>query len=354
MQIEETFKVSFRSADKPGALRGVVALSDSALAALGAPRAFSPKDRGVRHDVCGPVAPTWVEVPLVGGEGEISGVMYQSVQRSGPAGAFSVHRPEGEKMVGDAAQFAVHDINNLFAVIASGLRLLENQNDVDHRNAIVAKMREAIARGALLTRQLLDTERSRGDSIDGFVEGHRVAELTATLDQALRPDISVRNRIAPDLWDFNADAEELYFALLNLCRNSADAMPSGGTITVAARNVGTPHFPAAGFVEILVADEGDGMPEEVLSKALNPYFTTKGQGSGTGLGLAQVQRFVLSRGGEIQLESKQGVGTTVRLLFPRVRAADQPNGIVEGEIAYMPTRDGGIFHVVNEVRAVPA
>jgi len=88
-----------------------------------------------------------------------------------------------------------------------------------------------------------------------FVVASRLAALAGTLDQALHPDITVRTEIAPDLWDFNADPEELYFALLNLSRNSADAMPDGGTITVAARNVDPSEGASWGFVEIVVADE---------------------------------------------------------------------------------------------------
>ena len=83
-------------------------------------------------------------------------------------------------------------------------------------------MQDAITRGALLSRQLLDTARPCPESIGGFVAGSRLAALAGTLDQALRPDVTVRTDIAPDLWDFDADPEELYFALLNLCRNSAD------------------------------------------------------------------------------------------------------------------------------------
>jgi signal transduction histidine kinase len=108
-----------------------------------------------------------------------------------------------------------------------------------------------------------------------FVAGSRLAALAGTLDRALRPDITVRTEFAPDLWDFKADPEELYFALLNLCRNSADAMPDGGTITVAARNVDSSAGASSGFVEIVVADEGEGMPVQVLSQALTPHFATK-------------------------------------------------------------------------------
>src|SRR5260370_7823837 len=132
-------------------------------------------------------------------------------------------------------------------------------------------MQHGITGGALLSRQLLDAARPCSESIGGFVAGSRLAAIAGTLDRALRPDITVRTEIAPDLWAFNADSEELYFALLNLCRNSADAMPGGAVITVAARNVDASS--GAGFVEIVVADDGEGMPEEVLSQAFTPYFT---------------------------------------------------------------------------------
>ena len=178
----------------------------------------------------------------------------------------------------------------------------------------------------------------------GFVAGSRLAAMAGTLDRALRPDITVRTEIAPDLWDFNADPEELYFALLNLCRNSADAMPDGGTITVAARNVEPSAGAVRGFVEIVVADDGEGMPEEVLSQALTPYFTTKAAGSGTGLGLAQVQRFAEGRGGAICIESERGAGTLVRLFLPRVRAAALPSTVVE---------HGDRVHAVTRRRRIP-
>src|SRR5262249_17423307 len=151
----------------------------------------------------------------------------------------------------------------------------------------VDKMQEAITRGAFLSRQLLDAALPCPKSIDGFVGGSRLAAIAGTLDRALRPDVTVRTEIAPDLWAFNADPEQLYLALLNLCRNSADAMPGGGAIMVAARNVEPSSGAARGFVEIIVADDGEGMPEEVLSQAFTPYFTTKAAGSGTGLGLPQ-------------------------------------------------------------------
>jgi len=204
------------------------------------------------------------------------------------------------------AQLVVHDINNFLTVIGSGLRLLEGQSDSADQKVIVAEMQQAISRGALLSRQLLEGWAAMPDFMGRFVAGSHLAALAGSLDQALRSDITVRTEIAPDLWDFNADPEELYFVLLNLCRNSADAMPDGGTITVAARNVEPSAGAARGFVEIVVADDGEGMPEEVLSQALTPYFTTKAAAGGTGLGLVQVQRFAERQGGTIGMVSEQG------------------------------------------------
>ena len=109
----------------------------------------------------------------------------------------------------------VHDINNLLAVIGSGRRLLEGQSDSADRKVIVRKMQQAISRRALLRRQFLEAARPCPDFMGRFVAGSRLAALAGTLDQALRPDITVRTEIAPDLWDFNADPEELYFALFN-------------------------------------------------------------------------------------------------------------------------------------------
>ena len=329
IQIKETSGVSLaRSVESPP-LEDVVVLVDSAGVALGGQRAFSARVRGVRDGGSGLIASRCVEIPLVGADGEVSGILCHA--RSDTRGAVV---PRGrERVIADVAQFVVHDINNLLAVIGSGLQLLECQSDVAYRKAIVGKMQEAITRGAVLSRQLPDAARPCPKSIDEFVAGGRLAAMAGTLDRALRPEITVRTEIAADLWAFNADPEELYFALLNLCRNSADAMPDGGVITVAARNVEPSTGAARGFVEIVVADDGEGMPEEILSQAFTPYFTTKPVGSGTGLGLPQIQRFAEERGGAVVMESEPGAGTLVHLFLPRVHAAGLPTSIVGTEIA---------------------
>ena len=347
MQINESLNSSLHDELELPALEDVFVLADSARVAIGARRAFSPSVLRVPHDVSGRIASRCVEIPLVGSDGEISGVLCRGATTPETDDMFAPHRPKGGRPIVDVEQFAVHDINNLFAVIASGLRLLECQNNAGYRRAIVNKMEEAITRGAFLSRQLLDKARLRDHSIDGAVDGDRFASMVDTLIQALRPDIAVRTEIAPDLWDFNADPEELYFALLNLFRNSADAVPGGGATTLTARNIEASGFAARRVVKIMVADDGEGFSNGVLSQALNPYLSTKPPGRGRGLGLPQVQRFAEERGGAVDIESKQGAGTRVRLTLSCVNAAEVAGSIVTGGVAYRPTLDGGVFYVVN-------
>ncbi|MET4204995.1 ATP-binding protein [Bradyrhizobium sp. LA6.12] len=335
MQIKYLSNVSFPGAVESPPPEDVVVLADSAGVALGVRRPFCARVRNVRDHRGGVIASRRVEIPLVGSDGEITGVLCRTAPRSGTRVVVFSRGPEGVRPIGDVPQFVVHDINNVLAVIGRGLRLLECPSDAPYRKAIVGKMQEAIARGALLNRQLLDTARPCRKSIDGFVAGSRLAAIAGTLDWALRPDITVRTEIALDLWTFNADPEELYFALLNLCRNADDAMADGGTITVAARNVEPSASADRGFVEIVVVDEGEGMPEEVLLEAFLPYFTTKAAGSG--IGLPQVRRFAEERGGAIDIESERGVGTLVRLILPRVDDAAVRSSLFGTEITDTPS-----------------
>lgn len=315
----------------------VVVLADSAGVALGLSRLPGARGRNVGDRGASIITSRYVEIPLVGSDGEVSGILFRTAPCSGTRGVPFARGAEAERSTGGVAQFVVHDINNLFAVIGGGLQLLERQSDVAYREAIVGTMQEAIARGVSLSRQLLDTARPCRNPIDGLVAGDRLAAITGTLHWALRPDITICIEIAPDLWTFNADPEGLYFALLNLCRNADDAMPAGGTITVSARNVELSADADRRFVEIVVADEGEGMPEEIMSQAFLPYFTTKMAGGGSGIGLPQVRRFAEEQGGAVSIESERGTGTLVRLLLPRVDDAAVRSSLVTAPTTCTPS-----------------
>jgi hypothetical protein len=173
MQIKDTLDVSFPGAVKSPPLEDVVVFAHSAGVALGVQRTFSARVRSVRDDGSGLIATRCVEIPLVGPEGGVSGILYHTGLRSDTRGAVASRERESVRAIADVAQFVVHDINNLLAVIGSGLRLLECQGDAAYRKAIVGKMQKAISLGALLSRHLLDAARPRPKSIAGLSQADR-------------------------------------------------------------------------------------------------------------------------------------------------------------------------------------
>ena len=151
--------------------------------------AFSAKVRAVRPG-CVSIASRWMEIPLVDGNGQISGVLCQSMPPSDVRGALVSRGRSEARAIEDVARLMIHEINNLLAVIGSGLRLLEGQSDSADRKVMVGKMQQAIARGVLLSREFLEAARPCPDFMGGFVAGSSLAALAGTLDQALRPGIT--------------------------------------------------------------------------------------------------------------------------------------------------------------------
>jgi CheY-like chemotaxis protein len=143
--------------------------------------------------------------------------------------------------------------------------------------------------------------------------------MRVLLDRSLREDISVALDLEEDLWPVEVDPSQLEVALLNIAVNARDAMPSGGVITIEARNaMGLADGELVGdHVRLSIIDEGQGMPRETLRRVFEPFFTTKGVGKGTGLGLAQVYGFTRASGGDVRVESEPGKGSTVSLFLPR-------------------------------------
>jgi CheY-like chemotaxis protein len=127
------------------------------------------------------------------------------------------------------------------------------------------------------------------------------------------------------IWPVTVDVSELETALVNLVINARDAMPSGGTITIAARNAAAAHSGEPDFVGVSVEDTGQGIAPDVLDKIFDPFFTTKPVGKGTGLGLSQVHGFAHQAGGTVKVESELGRGTRVTILLPRDEIASTPD-----------------------------
>jgi signal transduction histidine kinase len=232
--------------------------------------------------------------------------------------------------IGQLTGGIAHDFNNLLMVIAGGLDLIDNA-DPERRARLLTGMRQATARGKALTKQLLAFSRRmtltpEPIELKALLEGMRIL-----VDGSLRGDIVVDVDIASDLWPIMADPTQLELALLNLAVNARDAMPSGGRLTIAARNTRKPDGggPPHQMVEIEVKDTGEGIPAEIVERVFDPFFTTKPVGKGTGLGLSQVHGFATQSGGEISVQSEAGRGTRFILSLPRADAAPRPADVTK-------------------------
>ena len=163
-----------------------------------------------------------------------------------------------------------------------------------------------------------------------------VAGMSELLQRTLGETVAIEVVRAGGLWPIFADSNQLENALINLAVNARDAMPDGGKLTIETANCYLDEAYAAlngdlepgQYVGIFITDTGIGMPESVVAKAFDPFFTTKGVGQGTGLGLSQVYGFVKQSGGHVKLYSEEGLGTAVKLYFPRhhsAQAAGEPH-----------------------------
>jgi PAS domain S-box-containing protein len=228
---------------------------------------------------------------------------------------------QSQKMeaVGQLTGGIAHDFNNLLMVISGGLSILDRELTDERRRAVRDGMRQAAERGAALTRQLLAFSRQKELYAKPIAIPRHVEGMRELLDGSLGGLVTVETVFDPDVWPVRVDEGELGIALLNLCVNARDAMPQGGTITVAAVNrADMREYGLTGdFVELSVNDTGVGMNAETIARCLEPFYTTKDIGKGSGLGLAQVYGFAHGSGGSVQIESRADEGTKVLLLLPR-------------------------------------
>ncbi|MDZ7645225.1 MAG: PAS domain-containing protein [Woeseiaceae bacterium] len=246
--------------------------------------------------------------------------------------ASSLRRAQRLEAVGQLTGGVAHDFNNLLTVIMGNAELLNDEPDNSSRQAeSLAMIMNAAARGSELTSHLLAFARRQPlapQSLD-------VNSLIAGMDELLRRTLGEHIRIelmqSPDLWQAMADRAQLESALLNLLLNARDAMPDGGSVTIETTNTRLSEeyvtkkseVRPGEYVMIAVSDTGEGMPAEVLAKALEPFYTTKDPGMGTGLGLSMVYGFAKQSGGHLDIYSEPGHGTTVKLYLPRAGAAPQ-------------------------------
>ena len=242
-----------------------------------------------------------------------------------------------------------HDFNNLLQVVGGAITMIDSLKEMpDEQEMWIRKIEETVERGGNLTSQLLAFSRQQALSPKPVKPADVLFGIDSLLKRTLGEDISFSVTCDPQLPAIFADAHQLQNAIINLCINARDAMPSGGELKIEASEIfledgwsdGKENLPAGQYISLKVSDTGKGMDPELIEKAFDPFFTTKEVGKGTGLGLSMVYGFARQSGGLASLESTPGVGTTVSLLFPEAEtdvATEERVEIAHTEMAHDAT-----------------
>jgi PAS domain S-box-containing protein len=262
--------------------------------------------------------------------------------------------------VGQLTGGVAHDFNNLLTVIAGNLHFIaESATGNDRLQRLVTSSHRAVERGARLTGQLLAFSRRQVLLPEIVRVDQVIRDFGSLLRRAVGDSVDLQVQSQAGLWLCEVDPAQFESAVLNLALNARDAMPRGGRLTLAAFNVESDavgEVPSGDCVAVAVADTGTGMAPEVLAHAVEPFFTTKEVGKGSGLGLSQVYGFVEQSGGKLQIDSQPGGGTRVTMLFPARKAvlatrearAPDPSVVIGGLAILVVEDDADVRELVEQ------
>ena len=259
----------------------------------------------------------------LGGESSFVGVIRDLTERK--RAAEQLVQAQKMEAVGQLSGGIAHDFNNLLTVILGNAEVLGDSLKVrPDLETMVNSIMSAAERGGELTQRLLAFSRRQTLQPTNIDCNRLVTRMRELMRRTLRENISVRVETEEGLWTAFADAGQLDSALLNLSLNAQDAMPDGGSLTIATQNMTLdaryqmlhPEVPPGNYVMIAITDSGHGMTADVKAKVFEPFFTTKDVGKGSGLGLSMVYGFVKQSNGHVSIYSEPGLGTTIRLYLP--------------------------------------
>ncbi len=229
---------------------------------------------------------------------------------------------QSQKMeaIGQLTGGIAHDFNNLLTAVIGSLEIADRRVSDESVKRLIANAMRGAQRGAALTQRMLVFARRQPLDVQPVDIPSLVRGMRELLERSLGPSVLIETRFPLSLQLVKTDANQLEMALLNLLVNSRDAMPQGGPIIVAARSETVEsdrgQLRPGPYVCLSVTDAGEGMDEKTLSRATDPFFTTKDVGKGTGLGLPMVHGLAQESGGELVLKSRIGQGTTAELWLP--------------------------------------
>lgn len=222
-----------------------------------------------------------------------------------------IHQTQKMESLGSLAGGVAHDMNNVLgAILGLASAHLETQPEGSPAHRAFETIIQAAERGGTTVRSLLSLARQSPSELRELDLNAILRDEVRLLERTTLARVHLRMELAPGLRPVMGDAGALTHAFMNLCVNAVEAMPESGTLVLGTRNVDP------GWIEVRVEDTGSGMPRDVLEKALDPFFTTKAIGKGTGLGLAMVYSTVKAHQGQMEIQSEPGQGTRVLLRFP--------------------------------------
>src|SRR5215203_3926201 len=219
--------------------------------------------------------------------------------------------------LGQLTTGVAHDFRNLLQILKGHLGIAKARAREDRARRAISTCESAVERSEKLVQHLLAFARRQPLTFELFDLNERIPAMRETLQQ-VGSNLRVRLELAKDLWSVEVDSTQLELVLINLVANARDAMPDGGVVEVGAcnRTLQPNEREVAGdFVELWVRDYGLGILPETLGRVWEPFFTTKGAGKGTGLGLASVYGFAKQSGGFADIKSEVGAGTTVTIFM---------------------------------------
>nr|MDO8115351.1 MEDS domain-containing protein [Candidatus Sigynarchaeota archaeon] len=239
-------------------------------------------------------------------------------------------RVQRMESIGTLAGGIAHDLNNILTPILLSVELFKQKLLDEQSQQLVVLLEANVNRAADLVRQVLTFARGVEGEHKPIQLSRLITDIERTLKETFPKLVSIRTNIAPDLWGITGDATQVHQVLMNLCLNARDAMPYGGMLTISANNYSIDENYARMNIEaktgphviISVTDNGTGISPKVMEHLFEPFYTTKRQGEGTGLGLSTSLAIVNSHGGFIQVYTEFGKGTTFKVYLPAITSQE--------------------------------
>lgn len=269
-------------------------------------------------------------------------------------------RAKKMEVLGQLTGGLAHDFNNLLTIISGNSHLLSNYLvGNEHLLALVSEIKYATMRGSEQINRLLSISRNRPTKLEKAQLGNIILNMEQVLNNLLSKDINLELNLGRTNWQVEMDVGSFENALLNLVLNSKDAMPDGGTIRIeTSKGIlceplegAVIEVPAGKYVVISIKDDGRGMDKKTVERAVEPFFTTKESGEGTGLGLSMVYRFLEGAKGGLTIESALGEGAEFKLYLPRSCGSNESDE-VSGESDDLPEVCGGRILAVDDESAL--